>query len=201
VSKDPFVPLTSSNTTSGGESGGGGTGSGGGGGSGGDATSLSANIEVNSTAYSVVKGDKVPSGSPAFEISSVTTSDVTFAVISGKLENGDSSVSVNLGESVTVTLDSGTKYSLKVKSIGNSGGGMSVSGHTISVLSVSSQDGVAVVTLEIDSKTYSDKKVGDVLSTSAGDIKIVAIDVNAQTVTIMHGDQTLTLRAGQVVVK
>ena len=38
-------------------------------------------------------------------------------------------------------------------------------------------------------------------ATSWGEIEIIAINVGAQTVTIMHGDQTLTLHAGQVVVK
>ena len=44
-------------------------------------------------------------------------------------------------------------------------------------------------------------KVGDVIETSWGEIAIIAINVSAQTVTVMHGDQTLVLHAGQVVVK
>ncbi len=58
-----------------------------------------------------------------------------------------------------------------------------------------------MATLEVDGKTYSDKVVGDVFSTSWGEIEVLAISVNAQTVTILHGDQTLTLHAGQVIVK
>ena len=69
------------------------------------------------------------------------------------------------------------------------------------MLSVSQTNGTAMATIEVDGKTYSDKKVGDVFSTSWGEIKVIAIDVSAQTVTLMHGDQTITLRAGQVVVK
>ena len=163
--------------------------------------SLSARVKVNGTTYTVVKGDKVPSGSPAFTISSITSGDVTFAVIDGALKNGDSSISVNLGESVRATLESGKSYDLAVLSIGNSGGGGSSNGHTISVLSITSSNGTALATFEVDGKTYADKKVGDVFSTSWGEIKVIAINVDAQTVTIVHGDQTLTLRAGQVVVK
>ena len=37
------------------------------------------------------------------------------------------------------------------------------------------------------------------ISTSWGQVKILAINVSAQTVTVMHGDQTVVLRAGQVV--
>ena len=58
-----------------------------------------------------------------------------------------------------------------------------------------------MATFEVDGKTYSDKKQGDVFSTSWGEIEVVSINVNAQTVTILHGDVTLTLHAGQVIVK
>ena len=162
--------------------------------------SLSARVTVNGTTFTVVQGDKVPSGSPAFTISGITSSDVTFAVIDGTLENGDSSISVNLGESVSATLASGKSYTLSVLSIGASGGGTS-NGHSISILSITSSNGTPLVTIEVDGKTFADKKVGAILVTSWGDIKILAINVGPQTVTIMHGDQTLTLRAGQVVVK
>jgi hypothetical protein len=145
-----------------------------------------------------VVGDKVPGSSPAFTISGITSGDVTFTVIDGALKNGDSSISVNLGESVSATLESGKTYELSVLSIGSGGGG---NGHTISVLSITSSNGTAMVTFEVDGKTYADKTVGDVFSTSAGEIKVIAINVDAQTVTIMLGDQTITLRAGQVVVK
>ena len=74
-------------------------------------------------------------------------------------------------------------------------------GHTISVLSITGSNGTALATFEVDRKTYADKKVGDVFSTSAGEIKVIAINGDAQTVTIVLGDQTLTLRAGQVIIK
>ena len=168
------------------------------------AASFTARISVNGTEYTVSKGDKVPSGSPAFKISAITSGDVTFSVIDGKLKNGDSSIAVNLGESVKATLDDGTSYNLAVLSIGQGsggGGGGGTSGHSISVLSITTSNGSAMCTLEVDGKTYPDLKVGDVVKTSWGEIAIVAINVSAQTVTVMHGDQTLVLHAGQVVVK
>ena len=163
--------------------------------------SLSARVKVNGTTSTVVQGDRVPGSSPAFTISGITSGDVTFTVINGALKNGDSSISVNLGESVRATLESGKSYDISVLSIGAAGGGGGVNGHTISVLSITSSNGTAMATFEVDGKTYSDKKVGDVFSTSAGEIKVIAINVDAQTVTIMLGDQTITLRAGQVIVK
>jgi hypothetical protein len=173
-------------------------------------STLSAKVKVDGTTYNVMTGDKVPGGSAAeFSVTAITASDVTFKVIDGTLENGDKSFSVNLGEAVRVTLESGVSYDISVIAIGasSSGGGSNGSNgggttaHSISVLSVTSQNGTALVTLKVDGKTYSDLKQGDVIDTSFGQIEIVAISVNGQTVTIMHGDQTFTLHAGQVVVK
>ena len=159
---------------------------------------LSARVKVNGTTYTVVKGDQVPGSSPVFTIAGVSSGDVTFAVISGALTNGDSSIAVNLGESVRVTLENGRSYDLAVLSIGSGGGG---SGHTISVLSITVSNGTAMVTFEVDGKVYADKVVGDVFSTAWGEIAVIAINVDAQTVTIVHGDQTIVLHAGQVIVK
>jgi hypothetical protein len=169
-------------------------------------SNLSAKVKVDGTSYNVMQGDKVPGGSAAaFTITGVTSGDVTFSVIDGKLENGDTSFTVNLGEAVRVTIDGGVSYDISVVSIGasSSGGGSGGSGtsHSISVLSVSSQNGTALVTLEVDGKTYADKQVGAVIVTSWGEVEIIAINVDAQTVTILHGDVTLTLHAGQVIVK
>jgi hypothetical protein len=171
-------------------------------------SALSAKVKVDGTTYNVMSGDKVPGGSAAeFDVTGVTSGDVTFKVIDGALENGDKSFTVNLGEAVRVTLESGVSYNISVISIGEGGGGGGGSGgggttaHSISVLSVTSQNGTALVTIKVDGKTYSDLEQGDVVDTSWGQIKIVSISVNGQTVVIMHGDQTLTLHAGQVIVK
>jgi hypothetical protein len=191
--KDPFIPLpTSSPTPSPTPS------------PTSTAVSYTARIAVNGTEYSVENGDKVPTSSPAFKITGITSGDVTFTVIDGELKNGDSSITVNLGESVKATLDDGKSYNLSVLSIGQGGGGGGggeTGGHSISVLSITTSNGTAMCTLEVDGKTYSDLKVGDVVETSWGEIAIIAINVSAQTVTVMHGDQTLVLHAGQVVVK
>jgi hypothetical protein len=162
-----------------------------------------ARVSVNGTEYTVVVGDKVPTSSPAFKIGAITSGDVTFTVLDGKLENGDSSVTVNLGESVRATLDSGKSYDLAVLSIGqgSGGGGSGTGGHSISVLSITTSNGVAMCTLEVDGTTYPDLEVGDVVKTSWGEIAIIAINPSAQTVTVEHGDVTLVLHAGQVIVK
>ena len=191
TAKDPFIPLPTSSATPSPTPSPSSTAT----------TSYTASISVNGTRYTVVNGDKVPNSSPAFTIAGITSGDVTFAVISGTLENGDSSITVNLGESVRATLKSGKSYDLSVLSIGQRGSGTSVSGHSISVLSITSSNGTAMATIEVDGKTYADLKVGDTITTPWGEISIISINVSAQTVTVMHGDVTLVLHAGQVVVK
>ncbi len=67
---------------------------------------------------------------------------------------------MNLGEAVRVTLESGVSYDISVIAIGASSGGggsggSSSTSHSISVLSVTSQNGTALVTIEVDGKTYS----------------------------------------------
>jgi hypothetical protein len=199
TSKDPFIPFPTPGATSTASPNPTPTGTA-------SPTTLSAKVKVDGTTYNVMQGDSVPGGQAAeFTISGVTSGDVSFKVIDGTLENGDKSFTVNLGEAVRVTLDSGVSYNISVVSIGQGGGGGGSNGgttaHSISVLSVTSQNGTALVTVKVDGKTYSDLKQGDVIDTSWGQIEIVAINVSGQTVTILHGDQTFTLHAGQVIVK
>jgi hypothetical protein len=194
TSKDPFQPLGTDNTAA----------STGGTGSGTDTTETKAKVTINDVAYNVSKGDQVPSGDPVFTISEITSSDVTFALLSGSFSDGSSSVTVNVGESVKVTdQDSGKSYVLKVTAVGSGGavGTTSTGSHSITVLSVNEQNGAAAVTFQVDGKTYSDVAVGGTIHTAWGDIKVLAVNTGSQTVTIIHGDQTMTLHAGQVVVK
>ena len=182
--KDPFVPLTQPNT---------GTGTG-------TSTPTSATVKVNGTSYTVGVGDSVASG--AFTISAISSSSVTFKLPDGQqFDDGSTSVTVNVGESVKVTnTDNDKEYTLEVVSVGSGGSG-STGGHTVSVVSISEQGGVATCTIEVDGKTYADKKEGDTFSTGWGEIKIISINVDAQSVTILHGDQTLTLNVGSVLTK
>ena len=181
--KDPFIPLSQPNT-----------------GTGGTGTPTSAKVKVNGTSYTVGVGDSVASG--AFTVSAIGSSSVTFKLPDGQqFDDGSETVTVNVGESVKVTnSDTGKEYTLEVVSVGTDGGG-GTGGHTVSVVSISEQNGVAMCTIEVDGTTYPDKKEGDTFSTSWGEIKILSIDVGAQTVTIMHGDQTLTLHVGAVLTK
>lgn len=157
-------------------------------------------VKVNGVQSTVVTGDKVPSGDPAFKITSITATDVTFTLLSGQFSDGSSSVTVNLGEAVKVQNESGgTSYTLSVIKIGASSSGGAT--HGIAVLSITTKNGEPVVTLRVGSVTYSDVTSGAVLSTSQGEIRIVSINASAQTVTLVWGSATLTLHTGQVVPK
>jgi hypothetical protein len=73
--------------------------------------------------------------------------------------------------------------------------------HTLKVLSIDVINGVPVVTIQVDGTVYADKKVGDSFSTSWGGIQILAINPQAQTVTLLHGSETRTLGVGQSILK
>lgn len=72
--------------------------------------------------------------------------------------------------------------------------------HTLKVLSVGQvSGGAATVTLQVDSSVYKDKRIGDVVSTSWGQIKVLDINASSKVVTLLHGSETLNLIVGQVV--
>ena len=58
-----------------------------------------------------------------------------------------------------------------------------------------------VVTFEVDGVVYQNKAVGAVVSTSWGQIKVVAIDADGQTVTLLHGSETRVMSVGQQFLK
>ena len=53
----------------------------------------------------------------------------------------------------------------------------------------------------MDGTTYANKQVGNVFTTDWGQIEVLAVGFDAKTVTVLHGDETLVLHAGQLVVK
>jgi hypothetical protein len=203
-SKDPFVPLVSTSSgspvSSPSASPSSGTAE----------APTGADIKINDKPYTVGKGDKVPPGSPAFLIADITSSGVQFGLLHGQqFSDGSTSVLVPEGQLVSVQSRGGKKYDLAVVQLtygtsgggGGGGGGGTTQGHSIKVLSIDSQNGTASATFDVDGTTYADKHAGDTFTTDWGQIRVVAIDFAAQTVTILHGDVTLTLHAGQAVVK
>lgn len=69
--------------------------------------------------------------------------------------------------------------------------------HTLKILSVATVSGAPVVTFRVDSTTYKDKRAGDVVSTTWGQVKVVDISTSSKVVTLLHGSETLILGVGQ----
>ena len=73
---------------------------------------------MNGQSYTVSEGDTLPSSNSVFSIAAISSSSVTFALVTGSFENGESSIAVSAGESVKVVKEGGTSYTLRVVSIG-----------------------------------------------------------------------------------
>jgi hypothetical protein len=166
----------------------------------------SASVVVSGHAFVVKVGSKVPSSSPVFTISALSSAGVTFRLLNNMhFEDGSTSVQVAEGQQVSVTnADTGITYTLKVTQLNFGSSGTSVQpvhGHVLRLLSINTRNGVSSSTFKVDGTTFADKQVGAVFTTGWGQIKVLAIDASAQTVTFMHGDATFTLRVGQQIEK
>lgn len=71
--------------------------------------------------------------------------------------------------------------------------------HTLKVLAVGDVGGAPAVTFKVDSGVYKDRRVGDVVSTSWGQIKVMDISTSSKVVTLLQGSETLVLAVGQVI--
>lgn len=202
-SKNPFRPLYVQNTSGTGTSTSTDTGD-----SGATAQVTGAKIKVNGAAMTVDVGDQVPADAPVLTVGAINSNEVVFKLMDDdEFEDGSTSVTVGVGESVEVTnQDNGKTYTLAVVAIlfadgSSSGTTASTSGHTFEALSINTVDGVATVTIEVDGTVYSDKKVGAVVSTGAGDVKIVAINEGTQSAAVLWGDANILLYVGSSVTK
>ena len=73
--------------------------------------------------------------------------------------------------------------------------------HSMKALSISTTNGTSTANIEVDDVVYQNKRVGDILSTGWGEVKITRIDVSAQSVTVLHGSETRVLYVGQEIIK
>lgn len=71
--------------------------------------------------------------------------------------------------------------------------------HILEVLGVSDVGGVPTVSFKVDSTVYQDRRVGDVVSSTWGQIKVLDISTSTNVVTLLHGSETLVLSVGQTV--
>ncbi|OFW57126.1 MAG: hypothetical protein A2133_08785 [Actinobacteria bacterium RBG_16_64_13] len=71
--------------------------------------------------------------------------------------------------------------------------------HTLKVLAIGQVGGKPAVTFQVDGSVYKDKRIGDVVSTNWGQIKILDISTSSKVVTLLQGSETLVLTVGQTV--
>jgi len=118
-------------------------------------------------------------------------STITYYTITVELNYGEGSSSTSSSSSTNSTSSTGSS------DLSSS----AYAGHSIKALSIETTNGVPSATIVVDGTTYAALKVGSVVSTSWGQIKIVGINGPAQTVTVLHADVQVTLRVGQSVSK
>lgn len=71
--------------------------------------------------------------------------------------------------------------------------------HTLKILSIGVVGGSGAVTFQVDNSIYKDKREGDVVSTSWGQIQVLDINSTSKVVTLLHGSETRVLTVGSVV--
>jgi len=187
------------------------------------------NVPVDTYNYHNQKaGAALPSSGPVVEITKVAAGGVTFELLGNYTLGGESNLKTfgpvaPSTEPTQVQLDDGSVtlyYDITVMQLNYGEGSSSSSsnssssassisttesssyaGHNIKALSIETSNGVPSATLVVDGTTYAARKVGAVISTSWGQVKILGINGPAQTVTVLHGDVQITLRVGQSVSK
>jgi hypothetical protein len=87
------------------------------GGSAGTPATSGATIEVNGASESVAVGGSFPSDDPTFTLVSVSEQSASIGLVSGSFSNGDDTISINVGETLVLVADDGTRYAIKLVSV------------------------------------------------------------------------------------
>ena len=75
-----------------------------------------ATIEVNGTSEDVRVNDSFPASDPTFKLVSVTETAAVIGLVSGSFSNGDDTITINVGETLILAADDGTRYAIKIVS-------------------------------------------------------------------------------------
>jgi hypothetical protein len=94
--RDPFAPVGPSNSGQ---------------------SAAGATIEVNGTSEDVHVNDSFPASDPTFKLVSVTETAAVIGLVSGSFSNGDDTVTINVGETLVLAADDGTRYAIKIVSV------------------------------------------------------------------------------------
>jgi hypothetical protein len=94
--RDPFAPVSPSNS---------------------GRSAAGATIEVNGTSEDVRVNDSFPASDPTFRLVSVTETAAVIGLVSGSFSNGDDTITINVGETLVLAADDGTRYAIKIVSV------------------------------------------------------------------------------------
>lgn len=94
--RDPFAPVGSSSSGQ---------------------SAAGATIEVNGTSEDVRVDDSFPASDPTFKLVSVTETAAVIGLVSGSFSNGDDTITINIGETLVLAADDGTRYAIKIISV------------------------------------------------------------------------------------
>jgi hypothetical protein len=94
--RDPFAPVGSSSSGQ---------------------SAAGATIEVNGTSEDVRVDDSFPASDPTFKLVSVTETAAVIGLVSGSFSNGDDTITINVGETLVLAADDGTRYAIKIVSV------------------------------------------------------------------------------------
>jgi len=76
-----------------------------------------ATIEVNGSSEDVRVNDPFPASDPTFKLVSVTDTAAVIGLVSGSFSNGDDTITINVGETLVLAADDGTRYAIKIVSV------------------------------------------------------------------------------------
>jgi hypothetical protein len=76
-----------------------------------------ATIEVNGTSEDVRVNDSFPASDPTFKLVSVSETAAVIGLVSGSFSNGDDTITINVGETLALAADDGTRYEIKIVSV------------------------------------------------------------------------------------
>ena len=76
-----------------------------------------ATIEVNGTSEDLAVGDQFPADDPTFKLVSLASDSAKIGLVSGTFSNGDETITINVGETLVLVADDGTRYAIKLVSV------------------------------------------------------------------------------------
>ena len=161
---------------------------------------------VATTAQSVADASQEPFVvAPADSYSSFQSKDpfVQQQVVTATTQHTSDSVTPTASSTTTTTTSGGggtttTSSSSTTSTSSSTTSTTSFFTHMLQVLTVGVVGDAPAVTFQVDNNVYQDQRIGDSVSTSWGDVKVVGINTDTKVVALLHDGQTLNLAEGQI---